>query len=59
MKTNSKILTYLILFAIIDTVIPVPITAIIMIYVLLEKPDWFEKLVGQIYDSKRSPNGTS
>jgi len=51
MKTSRKILIYLILFAVIDTVIPVPITAIILIYVLLEKPDWFEKLVGQIYQS--------
>ena len=51
MKTSRKILIYLILFAIIDMVIPVPITAIILIYVLLEKPDWFEKLVGQIYQS--------
>ena len=51
MKTSRKTLIYLILFAIIDSVIPVPITAIILIYVLLEKPDWFEKLVGQIYQS--------
>jgi len=51
MKTSRKILICLILFAIIDTVIPVPITSIILIYVLLEKPDWFEKLVGQIYQS--------
>lgn len=51
MKTNRKILIYLILFAIIDTVIPVPITAVIMIYVLLEKPAWFKKLVGDIYQS--------
>lgn len=49
MTTSRKILIYLILFAIIDTVIPVPITTIILIYVLLEKPDWFEKLVEQIY----------
>jgi hypothetical protein len=49
MNTSRKILIYLILFAIIDTVIPVPITAIIMIYVLLEKPAWFKKLVGEIY----------
>ncbi|CAB1079073.1 hypothetical protein D1AOALGA4SA_6790 [Olavius algarvensis Delta 1 endosymbiont] len=56
MKSSNKILCYLILFAVIDTVIPVPITAIIMIYVLLEKPDWFEKLVGQIYDSKKISN---
>ena len=51
MKTNRKILIYLILFALIDTVIPVPFTALILIYVLLEKPDWFEKLVEQIYQS--------
>ncbi|CAB1057019.1 hypothetical protein D1BOALGB6SA_1758 [Olavius sp. associated proteobacterium Delta 1] len=51
MKTNRNVLIYLILFAIIDTVIPVPITAIILIYVLLEKPDWFKKLVGQIYQT--------
>ncbi len=52
MKTKRKILTYLILFAIIDTVIPVPITTILLIYILLEKPDWFEKLVEDIYHNK-------
>ena len=49
MKANRKILIYLIIFAILDTVIPVPMTAIMLIYVLLEKPDWFANLVGQIY----------
>jgi len=52
MTTSRKILIYLILFAIIDTVIPVPITTIILIYVLLEKPDWFEKLVEDLYHNK-------
>ena len=51
MKTSRKILIWLILFAIIDTVIPLPITAIVLLYVLQEKPDWFEKLVVQIYHS--------
>jgi hypothetical protein len=51
MKTSRKIMICLILFAIIDTVIPVPITAIILIYVLLEKPDWFNNLVRQIYQT--------
>jgi len=51
MKTNSKILIYLILFAIIDTIIPVPITAIMLIYVLYEKPDWFKNLVTRVYDA--------
>jgi len=51
MTTSRKILICLIIFAIIDTVIPVPVTTIILIYVLLEKPDWFKKLVEQIYRS--------
>jgi hypothetical protein len=49
MKLSHKILIYLIIFAILDTVIPVPLTALILIYVLQEKPDWFANLVGQIY----------
>lgn len=51
MKTNTKILIYLILFALIDIVIPIPVTAILLIYVLVEKPDWFKKLVSEIYSS--------
>jgi hypothetical protein len=52
MKLENKILIYLILFAIFDLIIPVPITAIILIYVLFEKPPWFKKLVSQIYNKK-------
>ena len=49
MKTKNKILIYLILFATIDTVIPIPFTTIMLIYVVLEKPDWFKNLVDQVY----------
>ena len=51
MKITSKILIYLIIFAIIDTLIPVPITAILLIYILREKPDWFKNLVVRVYDA--------
>ncbi len=51
MKLNTKVLIYLVMFAIIDTVIPIPITAIILIYVLSEKPVWFKDIVMQIYNS--------
>jgi hypothetical protein len=51
MKENTKILIYLIMFAIIDTVIPIPITAIILIYILSEKPVWFKDIVSQIYNT--------
>jgi hypothetical protein len=51
MKTTSKILIYLILFAIIDVLIPIPITALLLIYVLREKPEWFKNLVTRIYSA--------
>ncbi len=50
MKLKTKILTCLLLLALIDTVIPVPLTAILMIYVLYERPIWFENLVNDIYN---------
>lgn len=50
MKTTNRILIYLIIFAIIDTVIPIPLTALLLMYVLAEKPQWFKNLVTRIYD---------
>lgn len=50
MKTKTKILIYLIIFAIVDLVIPFPITAVILIYVLFEKPVWFKDYVTDIYE---------
>jgi len=49
MKTSTRVILYLIMFAVIDTVIPVPITALILIYVVLERPPWFRDLVSEIY----------
>jgi hypothetical protein len=49
MKTSTKILLYLMCFALFDVVIPVPLTAIMLIYVLLAKPLWFKNLVSEIY----------
>ncbi len=51
LSTRTQILIYLILFAIIDTVIPVPITAIILIMALYQKPPWFKDWVDEIYRS--------
>ncbi len=39
------------LIAVVDTVIPVPIMALILLYVLVDKPAWFRKLVSEIYAS--------
>lgn len=49
MQTKTKVLLYLILLAVTDTIIPIPITGMILIYVLYQKPDWFRELVEEIY----------
>ena len=49
MKTENKILIYLAMLALFDTVIPIPITAIILFYVVTEKPAWFSRLYQQIF----------
>ena len=49
MKQNTKILIFLIVFALVDMIIPIPITTILLIYVLFEKPMWFKNIVEDIY----------
>ena len=51
MKTNTKIILYLIILALLDMIIPIPFIALILIYVILEKPAWFVNLVTDIYNS--------
>lgn len=51
MKTSTKTVLYLTVLAFFDTFIPVPLTASILIYVLINKPLWFKKLVAEIYSS--------
>ena len=50
MKTHTKIMIFLIILAILDMVIPIPFTTILLIYVLLERPLWFKKLVAEVYN---------
>lgn len=49
MSTRTQILAYLILLAIIDMIIPIPITALILIMVLFQKPKWFKDWVEKVY----------
>ncbi len=49
MSTRTQILIYLSIFAILDVVIPIPITAMILMMVLFQKPAWFKDWVDEIY----------
>ncbi|MBN2010001.1 hypothetical protein JW960_11715 [candidate division KSB1 bacterium] len=49
MKTQNQLLIYLLVLAVLDLVIPFPITAVILIYVIFTKPAWFKQYVDDIY----------
>jgi len=51
MKTKTKIMIYLSILALLDMIIPIPFTALILIYVMFEKPAWFRNLVTNVYSS--------
>jgi len=49
MKTTTRILIYLVAMALVDIIIPVPIAAFMLIYVLYQKPAWFKEMVEDVY----------
>ena len=49
MNTEIQLLVYLILLLFVDTVFPLPITAGILLYVVLKRPAWFRNLYYQVY----------
>lgn len=51
---ETKILVCLIILALLDMIIPIPFSAILLIYVVVVKPVWFRNLVAQVYGE----NGT-
>ena len=48
-RTRTRILVYLLMLAVVDTLIPAPITVLVLVYVLFQKPEWFREWVGEIY----------
>ena len=49
MSTQTQLLIYLLVLAVVDTFVPVPITAIVLIYVLLQRPKRFRDWVEAVY----------
>ena len=49
MSIQTQLLIYLILLAVVDTFIPVPFSALLLIYVLYQKPTWFRDWVDAVY----------
>ena len=51
MNIKTKTIIGLVIFSIIDMVIPVPILGILLFYIVMQKPPWFTELVSEIYES--------
>ena len=52
MPPKTKTLLWLMLLSLVDLFIPLPITALILIYVVFDRPAWFTDLVQKIYSDK-------
>jgi len=49
MTIKTKTLIALLLLSMVDTVIPLPIIGVILIYVLLQRPPWVRNVIGELY----------
>ena len=49
MSIKTQILITIIVLAVFDTIIPIPITALVLIHVLYQRPRWFKQWVDAIY----------
>ncbi len=54
MTTKTKALIAVGILAVFDTVIPVPITALIVIYAILQRPPWVTDLIRDVYGAQAS-----
>jgi hypothetical protein len=51
MNIRNKTLLALILLCVVDVVIPLPITGLVLVYVVVQRPPWFVDLANRIYRS--------
>ena len=51
MSAKTQIITSLIALGLIDVILPIPIVALILIYVVVQRPVWFTDMVRDIYDA--------
>ena len=51
MKLRGKLIIGLIILAVLDMLVPIPFTALLLLYVVLEKPPWFQTWASELYES--------
>jgi len=50
MSKRTRYLLWLIALAIFDIIIPLPLTAALMMFVVLRRPSWFREMVSDVYE---------
>ena len=51
MNIKTKYLCLLAVFSAVDVVIPIPILGLTLIYIVLERPQWFKDAVAAVYQA--------
>lgn len=50
MKSNTQLLLWVVVLGLVDAIVPFfPVLALLLIYVILEKPPWFMDRVRELY----------
>ena len=52
MSIRTRYVLWLVALALFDIFIPIPLTAALMIYVVLRRPQWFQEMVSDIYNKE-------
>ena len=51
MKLKGKLIIGLIILAVVDMIVPIPFTALLLLYVVIERPPWFKTWTVDIYET--------
>jgi hypothetical protein len=51
MTLKTRSLIGLVVLSIVDAVIPIPIVGLILIFIIIRKPPWFQRLVHELYEA--------
>jgi hypothetical protein len=46
---RNQVIAYLVLLALVDVFIPVPILALVLLWVVVRRPRWFLEMVRDVY----------
>jgi len=49
MKPRTKAILWLCALGVVDVIIPLPVVAVVCVYIVIRRPPWFRELVEDMY----------